>query len=152
MLLSVSLQECYNKVEAEFMERRTPQVSQQSGKLVFRMFVEDLTGLALQGYSQRCNQLSGWLPGRSLQYSGEMQTKVESESESFEMKVKSERKSLQDVGERLSAVHKAAGESELDLCTALDTCVHAEKIRELVVNEKSSLRLTKENISKSIRT
>ena len=35
-----------------------------------------------------------------------MQTKVESESESFEMKVKSERKSLQDVGERLSAVHK----------------------------------------------
>ena len=42
-----------------------------------------------------------------------------------------------------SAVHKAAGESELDLCTALDTCVHAEKIRELVVNEKSSLRLTK---------
>ena len=78
--------------------------------------------------------------------------KVESESESFEMKVISECKRLQDVGERLSAVHKAAGESELDLCTALDTCVHAEKIRELVVNEKSSLRLTKENISKSIRT
>ena len=50
----------------------------------------------------------------------------------------------------LSAVHKAAGESELDLCTALDTCVHAEKIRELVVNEKSSLRLTKENISNKI--
>ena len=69
-LLSVSLQECYNKVEAEFMERRTPQVSQQSGKLVSWMFVEDLTGLALQGYSQRCDQLSGWLPGRSLQYSG----------------------------------------------------------------------------------
>ena len=60
-------------------------------------------------------------------------------------KMKSESKSL-------SGVHKAAGESELDLCTALDTCVHAEKIRELVVNEKSSLRLTKENISKSIRT
>ena len=51
--------------------------------------------------------------------------------------MKSESKSL-------SAVHKAAGESELDLCTALDTCVHAEKIRELVVNEKSSLRLTKQ--------
>ena len=88
------------------MERRTPQVSQQSGKLVSWMFVEDLTGLSPQGYSQRCDRLPGWLPGRSLQYSGEMQTKVESESESFEMKVKSERKSLQDVGERLSAVHK----------------------------------------------
>ena len=47
---------------------------------------------------------------------------------------------VQDVGERLSAVHKAAGEGELDLGRALDTCVHAEKIRELVVNEKSSLR------------
>jgi len=47
---------------------------------------------------------------------------------------------IQDVGERLSAVHKAAGEGELDLARALDTCVHAEKIRELVVNEKSSLR------------
>ena len=57
--------------------------------------------------------------------------------------MKSESKSL-------SAVHKAAGESELDLCTALDTCVHAEKIRELVVNEKSSLRLTKKNIPKTI--
>ena len=42
MLLSVSLQECYNKVEAEFMEKRTPQVSQQSGKLVSWMFVEDI--------------------------------------------------------------------------------------------------------------
>ena len=47
---------------------------------------------------------------------------------------------VQDFGERLSAVHKAAGEGELDLGRALDTCVHAEKIRELVVNEKSSLR------------
>ena len=86
ILLSVSLQECYNKVEEEFMERRTPQVSQQSGKLVFRMFVEDLTGLALQGYSQRCNQLSWWLPGRSLQYSGcwrEVIRGAQGESESF---------------------------------------------------------------------
>ena len=40
----------------------------------------------------------------------------------------------------MSAVHKAAGEGELDLARTLDTCVHAEKIRELVVNEKSSLR------------
>ena len=47
---------------------------------------------------------------------------------------------IQDVGERLAAVHKAVGESELDLARSLDTCVHAEKIRELVVNEKSSLR------------
>ena len=86
ILLSVSLQECYNKVEAEFMERRTPQVSQQSGKLVFRMFVEDLTGLSPQGYSQRCNQLPGWLPGRSLRYSGcwrEVIRGAQGESESF---------------------------------------------------------------------
>ena len=86
ILLSVSLQQCYNKVEAEFMERRTPQVSQQSGKLVFRMFVEDLTGLSLQGYSQRCDQLSGWLPGRRLQYSGywrEVICSAQGESESF---------------------------------------------------------------------
>ena len=85
-LISVSLQECYNKVEAEFMDKRTPQVSQQSGKLVFRMFVEDLTGLSLQGYSQRCNQLSGWLPGTSLQYSGcwrEVIRSAQGESESF---------------------------------------------------------------------
>ena len=40
----------------------------------------------------------------------------------------------------MSAVHKAAGEGELDLARTLDTCVHAEKIKELVVNEKSSLR------------
>ena len=36
---------------------------------------------------------------------------------------------VQDVGERLGAVHKAAGERELDLGGPLDTCVHAEKIR-----------------------
>ena len=49
-------------------------------------------------------------------------------------------KPIQDVGERLGGVQKALGETELYLARALDTCVHAEKIRELVVNEKSSLR------------
>ena len=87
--------------------------------------------LFLQGHSQRCHQLLRWLPGRCIQYSGALN---QPECNYFDNHI------IQDVGERLSAVHKAAGEGELDLARALDTCVHAEKIRELVVNEKSSLR------------
>lgn len=48
--------------------------------------------------------------------------------------------SAKDAGSRLAAIHSAAGETELDLGQSLDTCVHVEKLRELVVNQKSSLR------------
>jgi len=48
--------------------------------------------------------------------------------------------SIKDIGSRLAAVHSAARDTELDLARALDTRVHVEKIRELVVNEKSKLR------------
>ena len=44
---------------------------------------------------------------------------------------------VQDVGERLGAVHKAAGERELDLGGPLDTCVHAEKIRYGLLRKKN---------------
>ena len=88
----------------------------------------------MQGHSQGCHQLLGWLPGRCIRYPGAQINHIQ-QCHSFDNIIY-----VQDVGERLSAVHKAAGEGELDLGRALDTCVHAEKIRELVVNEKSSLR------------